>query len=713
MAIQTIDGFEIKAPLSIDNRYGPFADITEANDVILSFYRYIGLTVLLTGSGTQIEYWYNPTIADEDLVPKGAALSISGSDGQVVFFSGSTALSGSPSFIFNYTSSTPTFNVSGAISASYGPGTVGFYGTASWALNALTASFITGTGVFGPFGSNSVLSASYALHGGDVTKIIAGTNITIDPPEGTGSVTINASAAAGAGVSVTATASFTNLSTWNFTHNLLSRYVIIQALDVNHNQIIPENITLVDSSSAVLTFPTPESGYAVASIGGVTSSFSLTSSAVITNFGGQIYDLNNNLVIQPTDILIISGNMSVNGSAIISGNLVPGGPYSANISNYNIGTSTTRWNNLYVGNQIYLGTLGDSAYIDYNNGHIISDKPFSGSFTGSFFGIGPSLFSGSITLTGSLNVTGSTTQTGNNTLIGNTILSGSIGISGSSTIQGTTTMSGSLSISGSTTQTGNNTLIGNTILSGSINISGSTTLSGSTNFSGTHILSGSNTIIGNTVLSGSIDVSGSSNFHNSIFIITGSTFIKGVTNISGSTNITGSFNVVNGDINVVSGSSFTRWGNKLFNYGQFSSIQTQSGSADTAYSMVFDTIDFSNGVTLVDNSKITIANTGLYNIQFSAQLHTTVNQAVNFSIWFAMTGSNIANSNTDFTVEKISGGGYGVAALNFLTEITSGSYVELKYSKTTLEGQLEAKGTQSTPTRPATPSIIATVTQVA
>jgi hypothetical protein len=78
-----------------------------------------------------------------------------------------------------------------------------------------------------------------------------------------------------------------------------------------------------------------------------------------------------------------------------------------------------------------------------------------------------------------------------------------------------------------------------------------------------------------------------------------------------------------------------------------------------------------------------------------------------------MTGSNISNSNTDYTVEKITGGGYAVAALNFLTQIASGSYIELKYSKTTLEGQLQAKGTQATPSRPATPSVIVTVTQVA
>jgi hypothetical protein len=177
--------------------------------------------------------------------------------------------------------------------------------------------------------------------------------------------------------------------------------------------------------------------------------------------------------------------------------------------------------------------------------------------------------------------------------------------------------------------------------------------------------------------------------------------------------------VITGSLTLSSGSAlsinngFYVDGNRQFNYGQFSSTTTQSGSADTAYSMTFDTTDFSQGISLVSGSRLTIANTGLYNIQYSTQLHTTANQAVDFSIWFAMTGSNIANSNTDFTIEKIAGGGYMVAALNFLTRIQSGSYVELKYSKTTAQGQLLAQGIRSTPTRPATPSVIVTVTQIA
>jgi hypothetical protein len=285
-------------------------------------------------------------------------------------------------------------------------------------------------------------------------------------------------------------------------------------------------------------------------------------------------------------------------------------------------------------------------------------------------------------------------------------------------------ISGSLNVTGSTVQIGNNTLIGNTILSGSINVSGSTTfngthtLSGSNTIDGNTIMTGTNTIIGNTVMSGSIEVSGSSNFHNSIFIVTGSTYFTGSHDVKGNSTITGSLNVT-GNLNVASGSSFYRAGNKLFNYGQWGSLESQSGSANVAKAMKLGTsFNGSEGITVANDgsgfpTRITAEHKGLYNIQFSAQLHTTANEACQFSVWFAMTGSNMVNSNTEYTIEKISGGGNSVAALNLLTSIEANDWVELYWSNTTGNGQLQYIGTQSTPTRPATPSIIVTVTQVA
>jgi hypothetical protein len=202
----------------------------------------------------------------------------------------------------------------------------------------------------------------------------------------------------------------------------------------------------------------------------------------------------------------------------------------------------------------------------------------------------------------------------------------------------------------------------------------------------------------------------SSSIINSLNSKTGSYATTGSNVFSGSQYISGSVNV-NGSI--------YKDGNKQFNYGQWTSLETQTGSANTAYPMKLEVpIPEFEGIYVGNNAsgfptRIYAQNTGLYNIQFSAQLHTTSNESADFSVWFAMTGSNIVNSNTDFSIEKVSGGGFQVAALNFLTPIASGSYVELYWSKTTANGQLQYKGTQVSPTRPATPSVIVTVTQVA
>lgn len=59
----------------------------------------------------------------------------------------------------SYEAFTDTYNT-GSFTGSF----IGsLFGTASWATNALSASFITASNVFGPYGSNSVISASYAL----------------------------------------------------------------------------------------------------------------------------------------------------------------------------------------------------------------------------------------------------------------------------------------------------------------------------------------------------------------------------------------------------------------------------------------------------------------------------------------------------------------------------------------------------------------------
>ena len=196
---------------------------------------------------------------------------------------------------------------------------------------------------------------------------------------------------------------------------------------------------------------------------------------------------------------------------------------------------------------------------------------------------------------------------------------------------------------------------------------------------------GNNTLDGNTILRGSVDISGSAEF--------------------------------NGDVDVIG--DFYHLGNKQYNYGQFYSLETQSGSADTPYEMKFEGADSTNGISIGDNgsglpTRITPNHTGLYNIQFSNQLGNTANSDVTFDIWFRQNGTNVTNSNTKFSLLKSLGSGlYTAAALNFMANINAGDYVEIMWSTDKATGQFEYLGTQTSPTRPATPSIILTVTQIA
>ncbi len=162
----------------------------------------------------------------------------------------------------------------------------------------------------------------------------------------------------------------------------------------------------------------------------------------------------------------------------------------------------------------------------------------------------------------------------------------------------------------------------------------------------------------------------------------------------------------------------------LLSYGSFTDSTTQSASlANTPYSMKLNRTDSAKGFVIENNTdnfptRIKALQTGVYNLQFSAQLANTANTNIDFAIWFAYTGSNISNSTTQVSLTKQSGQyDRKVAAWNFVTPIQANDYVEIKWATNSTTGQLLASGSGdgqggSGWIFPAIPSVIATVTQV-
>lgn len=134
-----------------------------------------------------------------------------------------------------------------------------------------------------------------------------------------------------------------------------------------------------------------------------------------------------------------------------------------------------------------------------------------------------------------------------------------------------------------------------------------------------------------------------------------------------------------------------------------------------ATSMKFNTAPIERGVRVVGGDKIYVDRAGIYNWQISVQLENTDNQAHSFDLWGRKNGVDIPESNTSYTVPSSHGGAPGrvVPALNFWMELAVGDYVQVMWYTDNSNVHIEYTGAQTSPVRPATPSIILTVNEVA
>jgi hypothetical protein len=163
---------------------------------------------------------------------------------------------------------------------------------------------------------------------------------------------------------------------------------------------------------------------------------------------------------------------------------------------------------------------------------------------------------------------------------------------------------------------------------------------------------------------------------------------------------------VSGSLTVQNGSSFFANGNKQFNVGAFQSSVNQSGSANVSQSMNFETTDISQGISIASNSRITLANSGTYNIQFSAQILADTG-ADDVYIWLKKNGTNVSASAGHIVLannEEL------IAAWNYVVDAAASDYFELVWQNTNGDAILLTEA--ATGNIPSIPSIILTVTQV-
>lgn len=110
-----------------------------------------------------------------------------------------------------------------------------------------------------------------------------------------------------------------------------------------------------------------------------------------------------------------------------------------------------------------------------------------------------------------------------------------------------------------------------------------------------------------------------------------------------------------------------------------------------------------------------VAQSGIYNIEFSIQFTNQDNTNHDVDIWIVKNGANLADSNSKFTVPaRKSATDYGhlIAAINFFVELAPNDTLQLVWTSTSPLTFMEYIPVQTNPLRPATPSAVATLTYV-
>ncbi len=150
-----------------------------------------------------------------------------------------------------------------------------------------------------------------------------------------------------------------------------------------------------------------------------------------------------------------------------------------------------------------------------------------------------------------------------------------------------------------------------------------------------------------------------------------------------------------------------------FPYGAFSSDQDQTATANTATLMTLNTTDFANDVS-INSSEITVANAGIYNLQFSAQFQNTDTAFQDVYIWLKQNGVDIPGSTGFVSIPNRHAGtdGHSIVGWNYFLSMAANDYVEIYWSVPTTDVSIQHLAASGTPTKPSTQSVVATMSFV-
>jgi hypothetical protein len=167
----------------------------------------------------------------------------------------------------------------------------------------------------------------------------------------------------------------------------------------------------------------------------------------------------------------------------------------------------------------------------------------------------------------------------------------------------------------------------------------------------------------------------------------------------------------NGRLSYYSGSAFSQNNN----FGAFYDTTTQSSGGTTSSNLVtFNTTDVSNGIYIVNGSKITLSKSGYYLINLLGQfIFTGGSTNYDITIWYAINGTAATASSYTYTIGS-SQRSQVIANVEDISYFNSGDYIQFYWWSNITQSSITLAPTAAgtNPTRPLSPSVNANIIQI-
>lgn len=146
-------------------------------------------------------------------------------------------------------------------------------------------------------------------------------------------------------------------------------------------------------------------------------------------------------------------------------------------------------------------------------------------------------------------------------------------------------------------------------------------------------------------------------------------------------------------------------------WGALISTASQTNPVGSAINLLgYSTLEEGEGVTLTQSNRINVTNAGTYRLGLVVNVTKTDSGADDVYFWLRKNTNDVANSTMRHRLDG--NNAHQLVLLEWVITLAAADYLQVAWSSSDTDLSLAYQSTQTTPTRPATPSVHAHIFQI-